>query len=476
MMRNKSAAPTLRRAAWLAEGAIKMKKLIAAAAFSFLTATTFISATSANGKEDTREFASGQAGVLPGDPKLMAGTYFDNPKIRRLIYALEQRPATRHEVETAIASTGYTIDDLLRVRILREENGRFYIGFNYFTADDMRAIYAMSDKYVPSLVAAYQARKGDFERLFKNYPAKTVPHDVLAFALVAGFSLNWDGLKLTREKGWREPQLVRGKSADGKDWQYSFWAAEDVPGHSIHGYYWGSSTFPAGQYNLPGDPLDYFFSSFGDPYSDPRMNLPDLLFIPGEAMAEPVRAIATRIGLADRSLFGGEFQLKNALGLEIARPVGAILFALRKHPMTAPELGETLAETDRGGLDDLLALLMETGYVDRDGEKYRLLAPVFDEGDKEMFDAAMALSREIQEDWLSAHYAKIRADLSGLTALKQGVPYGSLFTQIWHDFFGHATHDLAEDRFFADPEGEAFKYKGSLPAVWRSSLYIQPSG
>lgn len=445
-----------------------MKKLLCALSLSVLALANLAPAAAQNSE---REFASGYAGVLPGEAKLLAREYFDDPAVRRLIYRIETSPARRSDVEEAIAGTGRTVADLVRVKILREEDGLYYIGFNYFTADDMRAIYAATDKYTPSLVAAFQARKHDFDRIFTAYPAHSVSKDALAFAIVAGFSLNWDGLQITEDNGWRKPDLVRGTGPDGVEWGYTFWAAENVAGHSVHGFYWGSSTFPGGGYNLENEPLDYAFTSFGDPYSDPRMNFPDLLYLPGEAMAAPVRDLAAEIGLADRSLFGGAFEIENALGVEIARPIGTILFALRERPRTTAQLRKIAGDETSADIGTLVALLEETGYVESHGGKHRLVVPVFDYADKETFDAAMALSREVLEGWLNENYAAIKDDLSGLTALGQGVAYESLFTQIWHDFFGQTTRDLAAAGFYADPAGGAVKYPGSLPVLWRTTLY-----
>ena len=82
----------------------------------------------------------------------------------------------------------------------------------------------------------------------------------LAFVLVAGFSLNWDALDLFYKRKATGDRC----SFYGSGGQYSFWASEDVPSYSYKGYYWGSSTFPADEMNLD-PPLDFAFSSFGDP-------------------------------------------------------------------------------------------------------------------------------------------------------------------------------------------------------------------
>lgn len=416
-----------------------------------------------------RTFQSGYTGSVPGDTTLRTQTYFDHPVVRALIYELEVGPLPLVRVEAALDGTGISTEDLRRVKLLREEDGRFFIGFNYFTADDMRAIHAVTEVRVPSLVQAYAARRDDFRRIFDRYPVSTVSRDRLAFVLVGGFGLNWEGLAITARHGWRKPVSVVGRLPSGEEWRYSFWASEEVPEHSVRGFYWGSTTFPGGPFNYDVDPVDFAFSSFGDPYSDPRMSFPDLLYLPGEAMAEPVRAIARRIGLADGTELG--LALQNALGLELGRSVGSMLFALRRGPSSADALRDAALQKHRSVILHILELLEETGYVEQDAGMYHLRYPVLDYDDAELVRDVLALNEEILTAWLSEHVDGLRADLRDLTALGHGVPFESLFTQIWHELFGLTTRELVAAGFMADPYRDGVIYRGSFPAVWRLSLY-----
>lgn len=409
------------------------------------------------------EYLWGYAGTLPGDPTLLAGTYFDDPPVQALIHDIAQGPVSRQQVLEALARTHFTIDDLLRVKLLREERGRYVIGFNYFTAGDMEAIIGAARRYVPSLVEAYLNRRSAFQRAFDRYPVKSVAPSRLAFVLVAGFGLNWDGLTITRDLGLRDPVLVQG---DG--FQYSFWASEEVPGHDTHGFYWGSSTLPAGAYNYSVDPVDYSFSSFGDPYSDPRMNFPDLLLTPAASMAPDVRRAAERVGLVHDTSFGGDF--RDVLGFERGRDIGAALFALRASPKKATQLAPILHDSAK--TDALLGLLQEAQYVTRDSMGvYHLVVPVLDVQDARMVRDVLALNREILTAWLTKTMPALRRDLGVLTAMREGVPFESLFTQIWHELFGLATRELVRAEFMFDPGGSDLRYRGSYPVVWRHALY-----
>jgi hypothetical protein len=242
-----------------------------------------------------------------------------------------------------------------------------------------------------------------------------------------------------------------------------------VPGYSYKGYYWGSSSFPADAANLD-PPLDFTFSSFGDPESDPRMNFPDLLALPPEQMTPPVRTAAQALGLHDDDTLG--MSLKNVIGLGRARSLGAMLFAMRGGAQTKAQICAAIPPDSASECDGTLALLVATGYVQaKDADSFVLLVPVFDQADQKMLNSALALSRSVITDWLTQNYTPMRRELVGLTAVRQGIPYPALFSQIWHELFGLATRELAANGTIADPRAPDTSWNGSIPVVWRASLY-----
>jgi hypothetical protein len=424
-------------------------------------AALLAAATTVPGGE--RKFLSGYAGTLPSRDDDKAGFYFQKPAVRGLLAKLETAPLPRSEAEESLRESGATVNDLLRARILREDGGRLAIGFAYFTAADMVRIHELADRVSPSLAKAYRARKRDFDRIVDSYPPKSVPRGEIEFALLAGFCLNWDGLKVTQDLGLRRPLLV-----EGKDFRYSFWASEAVPGRDYREFYWGSSTFP-----LPaaGRADAYSFSSFGDPDSDPRMNFPDLPYLPAGDLAASVRRAAGNVGLRDVDEMGRHFE--QVLGGAVFDPVARILFALREKPRPESELAAAAGRDPSA----LLALLEEIQYVERgpDGA-WRLLVPVFDAGDRAMLERTIALSRDILRSWLRERYPAIRRDLSDLTAVRAGLPFEALFTQIWHEIFGEVTRDLARDGTIESAYDRSRRYPGSLSVLWRPSLYAFTPG
>jgi hypothetical protein len=130
--------------------------------------------------------------------------------------------------------------------------------------------------------------------------------------ILAGFALNRDGLKLTEEEGYRRPVFVSGPG-----YRYSFWAAEEDPTYSQHGFIWGSTTLFSVRTNFSENPVDFIFSSYGDPYSDPRMNLPDVLYTPPTDLAPDVAEAVQRIGVRSE-VFAG-IPLSSVLGVSRAR-------------------------------------------------------------------------------------------------------------------------------------------------------------
>lgn len=399
-----------------------------------------------------RKFLSGYAGMLPSSESDKARTYFRMPAVKALLERLESGPQSRETVEQSLAGSGVTIAQLERMSILRRSGDGYGIGFAYFTAQDMRRIAAVTDALVPSLAASYAAHKKDFDRIFARYSVPTVRRADLAFVILSGMSLNWDGLALTEELHDRQPVLVSGPG-----YQYSFWASEELPERSHRSFFWGSSTYPEGEWS---------FSSFGDPYSDPRMNFPDLAFIEVKEMSAPLQPLALAAGAGPADAFGQHFD--RVLGDKKLAEIARMLFLLRDGPRTAAELTK-----DSGtNTQPILRFLEAIQYVERTRRgSYALTVPVFDERDRPMLRDALALSRSILSEWLRQHGPEIRAQLAGLTAMKSGVTFEQLFTQIWHELFGATTRELARAGVTADPYGPAVRSKGSLSMLWKRSLY-----
>jgi hypothetical protein len=96
---------------------------------------------------------------------------------------------------------------------------------------------------------------------------------------------------------------------------------------------------------------------------------------------------------------------------------------------------------------------------------------VFDRADAPMLNAALNLHRRILGEWLRRVYPRARAELSSITAVRQGVPFESAFTQIWHEYFGLATREMIAAGLIEDPYSKARRHPGSVAVLWRRPIY-----
>jgi hypothetical protein len=100
-----------------------------------VVAVLLLAATAAGaGQPAERRFLSGYAGTLPPQAEDRAGTYFKIPEVRALLARLETGGIPFADASSALP-TRASLEDLLRVGILRREGDRVAIGFAYFTPD-----------------------------------------------------------------------------------------------------------------------------------------------------------------------------------------------------------------------------------------------------------------------------------------------------------------------------------------------------
>ena len=74
--------------------------------------------------------------------------------------------------------------------------------------------------------------------------------------------------------------------------------------------------------------------------------------------------------------------------------------------------------------------------------------------------------------WHEENYDAIKAVLSDLTPLRNGVPFERVYTEVWHFVFGIANRELVKAGFFADPYAEGRRHKGFRPFIWSSDLDV----
>lgn len=371
--------------------------------------------------------------------------------VQRLVLEASRDGVTIERAREALAGVPPSLRDLLELGLLREEGGTLRLGYLLMTVEDQRAVYRVAREYGRDLAAEFVERTASFSRILETRPAPD--RDELLFGLVAGMVLNWEGLKVTAEAGYR---ATPGRGA----LPYLVHSTECGADLSTEGLYWGSHSFP-------GEAMT--FSTFGDGESLPRVRgIPDALTIPVEAgmdrlEREPAVYAAVRNTLVAHL----------SVAMNEAGAVMRLLGRASRRPR--PAIAERLAIPEQR-LDAALGLLEATGYVARDGGDYRSAVPVLTEGDSAIVDRTVALGRQIITRWLDENYTPIRSELSGIPVMQSGIPYPLVFGEVWHYLFGFASSRLAESGFYLDPRAGGHGFRGYVPLVWASALYDPPAG
>jgi hypothetical protein len=370
--------------------------------------------------------------------------------IQHLMLDAAKRPLSKEEIQKAVQGTPLTLDHLLRLELLRKEQDVYRLNYLLLTVQDQQNIYRVSARYGQSLAEAFRARRAEFDAIFSRYPNATL-RPQLMFDLVAGAALNWGGLDLTTELGYRvqPPRHAKGGV-------YLIHSAEVGAQLDFTGLCLDSQT-------APGPTMS--FSTFGDGPSLPRLQgLPDV-FDGLESAMEDWRKLPD-VYAALRSEY-------IALLLLAIDDAGQVINAVAHGTDTDEGLAKALPLPD-DRRTAVLGLLAAIGYLRHADHRYLVGVPLLTEGDKPLVEATLKLSREIMAEWLRRNYPSMKDDLSGLSPMRNGLPFSLAFSEVWHYEFGFATKFLAESGFYANPRAQGNRYEGYVPLVWASSVLKSP--
>jgi hypothetical protein len=371
------------------------------------------------------------------------------PEVSRLLQDIADEPRSASYIQNALEASEVDLERLLALGLLKAFDGAYAINFNYLTLEDHTTLVSVLTPYAEDLAQRYRDRWSEFETMFAAYDAPGVQEGEIAYAVLGAMSLDWDGLDLTADKHLR---ITAEDLPAGRD--FVLWAKEQSPEISVKGLYWGSHNAVANGVR---------FTSFGDHHTLPRTAFPDLLWIAGRKIAD-IKGAARPLRLSFYQALTPYYQD------DFLSDLGPILRQLRAGPQTAASAAaSTGIDEDRTAA--ILALLKELQYVDEDEGSYSLSTPFFGITDKPMIDAARALSWQMMSDWLDANAANTEADLGELTAIKYGVPYRQLFTEIWHYLFGLTNRALVESGHFADPYAEERLAKAIVPFAFDTGVF-----
>jgi hypothetical protein len=393
----------------------------------------------------------GITGSTPTEDRKNPQRILGEREVQELIIAIAAEPRSRDYVENAIQGRFFTLQDMVDVGLIREDRGRFVINFNFLTVDDQRAILEVAEIWGRDLAEAFLAERDAFVELAERHSQPRVPKQNVLFIVLGCFSLDWDGLEVTQARGYRAgPQrTISGHS-------FTPWAKERGSGISLRGLYWGSHN--------DGTSLATF-TTFGDHVALPRFGLPDMLWSTRGAFSrfedEPEWQAA-----------GG--RLFSAYLRDALEDAARVMLALRSNDLTVEALREKTG-IDDDKLGPLLALLETAGYITSEDGRRGTTALVLGPEDEQMVHDMLRRGREIILAWHEKNYEAIKDRLVNLTPLRYGVPYQTVYTEVWHFLFGLANRDLVEEGLFCDPYSDDRSIQGFIPAVWVNGLSEFPS-
>lgn len=352
-------------------------------------------------------------------------------EVQRLLLAIADSPRDQAYVEKSLAGSGVTLDDMVANGALRLQDGRYWLNFSLLTKADQETIRQMSNKYSRSLADAVLEDRSSLGKLLVAYDLKGVDQKTLAFVVVGCFALDWDGLELTTEKGYRA-KVPKRKAGE------FFFMAEEKGGLTLKQIYWGSNNLGISK---------TVFTTFGDHFSK-RVGL----------------------GYARRN---GPASIRELTEDDFARKVVAVMVALREGPQSLETLAKAAGLTP-AQTSNLLSSMQMVGWVVISGEEARAVVPVLTERDRPIVSGARKLVRKRMEDWLSKNYEPVKTSMQPLTPVRQGVPYPQVFDQVWHYLFGIANQKLVESGFFVDPYAPGTERPGYVPVFWAEGLGEAP--
>ncbi len=400
---------------------------------------------------EEKPLSVGITGSTPEEDRKNPSSILGEADVQALILEIAAEPRSRAYVEKALEGRFFTVEDMVNVGLLREEGQRLVINFNLLTVEDQRQILAVSEKWGRDLAEAFLAERSRFEILADKRPQRRVPKENVLFIVLGCFSLDWDGLEVTESRGYRAgPQ----RKIDGHS--FTPWAKEKGADISLRGLYWGSHNTGTSKATL---------TTFGDHVALPRFGLPDMLW--------STRGAFSRFeDKREWQAAGG--RLISAYLEDALEDAARVMFALRSEDLSTDALRE-LTSIDEAKLDRLLALLEMAGYVAKEGDTYVGTALVLTSDDMDMVQDMLRRGREIIIAWHERNYDNIKEKLQNLTPLRHGVPYGIVYTEVWHFLFGVANRTLVEEGLFCDPYDDGRPIKGFIPAVWANGLSELPS-
>jgi len=371
--------------------------------------------------------------------------------VQRLLLDMAEAPRTPDEVKAALSGAGVSAEQLEHLGLIRRRDNHYIVALYLLTRADLLHVRAVTDRYAQSLADVLLAHRAEIEAALSTYNAPGVDPKAVAYFVLGCVSLDWDGLGLTIEKGYRKKY-----SYPPMTWIGDWWVAE-ANELTWEKYYWGSHTDSYGDVSL---------TSFGDHAHQPRAAFPDLVWTLSQHRKQGGWPGSTRWILRSLLSYSPHPQ-------RTAEQTGAMLFALRDGEKDLPELAAA-AGTEKEEALKLLEILLDLQYVSSRGRRYQARVPVLTKRDSHLLTVIRRVGRGIMEQWFADNYDQLKSDLSGVTPWRYGQSFAEGFYPIWHCIFGVANRRLVQAGLFADPCAESRKFKGYIPVAFQASVLKRP--
>jgi hypothetical protein len=372
-------------------------------------------------------------------------TALDDIAVQKVLLDVAGRPRSEEYLKSALQAARIAPGTLVDLGLIRRQGNLYAIDFYLFSHADEARMREITESHARILATAILKRRTEIEAIMNEYRLPGVdPHAVLYMSLGC-FSLDWDGLAFTEERGYRSSPSL---------WERLFPRtlifAWQPPGLSRREFYKGSHNTPYGKATL---------TSFGDHEIQPRHTFPDLLW-GQDGYPDPLKR-----------------RMKDLIGRKgeqtVGKQVAGLMTALRNGARGLSDLAGAVgdSEQDVGKLADLLVELL---YLSREDGKYSSRIPVFTARDASMIQKIRKIGREEMERWFESGYPQLHHELAELSPFRYGVSQEDFFYETWHDIFGADNRILVESGLFADPYSERYGAKGVIPMVFESSVYDRP--
>jgi hypothetical protein len=122
--------------------------------------------------------------------------------VQRLTLQATRHPLSKEDIDEAVQGTPITLDRLLRLELLRKEGDIYRLNYLLLTREDQQTMYRVCAGYGQNLAEAFRSHRAEFNQIFSPYTNAGL-RPQLMFGLIAGAALNWGGLDVTTELGYR---------------------------------------------------------------------------------------------------------------------------------------------------------------------------------------------------------------------------------------------------------------------------------